>query len=90
VLIIGRVGHAAVGSQWWQAFSLEQNSPDRGGGGVIPLCCAVWDAVHTCSGQVYVTVYMLCCAVLCRALSDKDRKWVAAIAAKLGDIMKQQ
>lgn len=29
---------------------------------------------------------VFCCA-MCRALSDKDRKWVAAIAAKLGECL---
>jgi hypothetical protein len=30
---------------------------------------------------------LLCRLPVCRALSDKDRKWVAAIAAKLGELL---
>jgi hypothetical protein len=39
--------------------------------------------IETCRRPVRA----MCCALLCRALSDKDRKWVAAIAAKLGECL---
>lgn len=32
----------------------------------------------------------LCCWFNCRALSDKDQKWVAAVASKLGGVLQQQ
>lgn len=43
--------------------------------------------VNGSASVLQVSQDVVSCCAMCRALSDKDRKWVAAIAAKLGECL---